>query len=101
MRVLVDRVWPRGLSKDKARLDEWSREVAPSTGLRRWYGHDPARFEEFCEHYRAELADDQHREAVERLRGLAGSGPLTLLTATTSPERSQAPVLAELLKGAR
>jgi Uncharacterized conserved protein len=98
-RVLVDRVWPRGLSKDKARLDEWCKDVAPSTELRKWYGHDPDRFEEFGRRYRSELKDAEHADALEHLRALAGEKTLTLLTATKQPEISQAEVLAEVLRG--
>lgn len=97
-RVLVDRVWPRGLSKDKAHLDEWVKDVAPSTDLRRWYGHDPDRFAEFAERYRRELrSDDEAAHALAHLRDLAGGGRLTLLTATKDVDHSQAVVLAETL----
>jgi uncharacterized protein YeaO (DUF488 family) len=98
-RVLVDRVWPRGLAKDAARIDDWAKQVAPSTELRRWYGHDPARFEEFRRRYLAELADPERRRALDQLRELAGRGPLTLLTATRDLEHSQARVLADHLRG--
>ncbi|GAA0923226.1 DUF488 family protein [Streptomyces thermoalcalitolerans] len=98
-RVLVDRVWPRGLRKEDAHLDEWLREVAPSSELRRWYGHDPARFDEFRRRYRAELRDAEHREAAEHLRDLAAHDRLTLLTATKDVDHSQAAVLAEWLTG--
>ncbi|AEW97621.1 MULTISPECIES: DUF488 domain-containing protein [Streptomycetaceae] len=97
-RVLVDRVWPRGVAKDRAALDEWAKDAAPSTGLRKWYGHDSERYEEFRRRYRAELSDDAHREAVHHLRDLARHGPLTLLTATRDVDRSQAPVLAEVVR---
>lgn len=96
-RVLVDRVWPRGMRKQDAHLDEWLRDVAPSTGLRRWYGHEPDRFPEFRRRYHAELADSGHQEAAAHLRDLAGRGRLTLLTATKDVDRSQAAVLAEWL----
>ncbi|HVW33603.1 MAG TPA: DUF488 family protein [Acidimicrobiia bacterium] len=97
-RVLVDRLWPRGLKKDDAVLDHWCREIAPSTELRKWYGHDPDRFAEFAERYRAELDDADHAEALAALRRLAGRpGGLTLLTATKSLELSQAAVLASVL----
>jgi uncharacterized protein YeaO (DUF488 family) len=98
-RVLVDRLWPRGLSKEAARLDEWLREVAPTDELRRWYGHDPGRYAEFRDRYLAELADDAHREAADRLRALADEGPVTLLTATKDPGISHTAVLAEWLTG--
>jgi len=100
VRILVDRLWPRGLRKDDAHLDEWMRDVAPSTDLRRWYGHDPDRFAEFRERYLAELRDPSRHEAVERLRALAGRGRLTLLTATRDLEHSQAAVLAHRLSRA-
>ncbi|GAA2276350.1 DUF488 family protein [Nonomuraea roseoviolacea subsp. roseoviolacea] len=96
-RVLVDRVWPRGLSKAAARLDEWCKQVAPSTELRRWYGHDPDRFAEFTGRYLAELEEPERAQALERLRRLAGDGPLTLLTATVRADISHAAVLAGLL----
>jgi uncharacterized protein YeaO (DUF488 family) len=97
-RVLVDRVWPRGLRKDAARLDEWAKDVAPSTELRTWYQHDPAKFGEFRRRYAAELDSPGGREAVARLRALAADGPLTLLTATRELNLSQAAVLAGLLR---
>jgi uncharacterized protein YeaO (DUF488 family) len=97
-RVLVDRLWPRGLRKDAVALDDWLRDVAPSAGLRTWYRHDPARFAEFRERYIGELAGPGPRAALGRLRTLAADGPLTLLTATRDAAHSQAAVLAELLK---
>jgi uncharacterized protein YeaO (DUF488 family) len=97
VRVLVDRVWPRGLAKDKAELAEWCKDVAPSTELRKWYGHDPDLFAEFERRYQAELADGAHAQALNHLRDLARPGPLTLLTATREVDISQAAVLARLL----
>ena len=99
-RVLVDRIWPRGLAKARAAIDEWARDVAPSTELRRWYGHEPARFEEFRRRYQAELAEPQRQAAVRHLRELARSGPLTLVTATRDVDHSQAAVLVEHLRTA-
>ncbi|RGA03596.1 DUF488 family protein [Microbispora triticiradicis] len=96
-RVLVDRVWPRGMRKADARLDEWLRDVAPSTELRRWYGHEPGRFAEFRRRYLAELREPARRQAVDHLRDIAGHDRLTLLTATRDVEHSQAAVLAEWL----
>lgn len=96
-RILVDRLWPRGLAKDAVRLDGWLREVAPSTHLRRWYGHDPDRFAEFERRYRAELEQPEQAAALDRLRTDAATGPLTLLTATRDVAHSQAAVLAGLL----
>lgn len=97
-RVLVDRVWPRGLSKDKARVDGWCRHVAPSTTLRKWYGHDRARYTEFRRRYLTELRDTERADALAHLRQLADHGPLTLLTATKDSDISQAAVLAELIR---
>lgn len=96
-RVLVDRVWPRGMRKEDAHLDEWLRDVAPSSDLRKWYGHEPDRFTEFRRRYLAELRDAGHRQATEHLRDLAAQGRLTLLTATKDVDHSQAAVLAEWL----
>ncbi|MFI1797449.1 DUF488 domain-containing protein [Streptomyces sp. NPDC020379] len=98
-RVLVDRVWPRGMRKEDAHLDAWLRDVAPSTELRRWYAHDPGRFPEFRRRYRAELRDTEHRQATRHLRDLATHDRLTLLTATKDVDHSQAAVLAEWLSG--
>ena len=98
-RVLVDRIWPRGLAKSRADLDEWCKDVAPSTELRKWYGHDPARFEEFTRRYQAELTQPERSGALARLRELAKDRPLTLLTATKQPEISEAAVLAQMLRG--
>ena len=98
VRVLVDRIWPRGLRKDAARLDEWAKDLAPSTELRTWYQHDPARFDLFRQRYLAELAQPGPADAVSRLRALARAQPLTLLTATRNLDISQAAVLAGLLR---
>ena len=90
-------LWPRGLAKAKAALDEWCKDVAPSDELRTWYRHDPERFEEFARRYRLELDDPQRASALAHLRELARDRPLTLLTATRQPEISEAAVLATLL----
>ncbi|UGY90445.1 DUF488 domain-containing protein [Streptomyces gobiensis] len=100
-RVLVDRLWPRGLAKETARLDEWVKDVAPSAELRRWYGHDPERFAEFGQRYRAELAGSRQQAALHRVRELAGPARLTLLTATKDLDHSHAPILAEELRDLR
>ncbi len=100
-RVLVDRVWPRGLRKDAARLDEWAKDVAPSTEPRTWYRHDPAKFDEFRRRYTAELEQPGPREAFGRLRALTAGKPMTLLTATKDLDLSQAAVLAGLLRETR
>jgi uncharacterized protein YeaO (DUF488 family) len=96
-RVLVDRLWPRGVTKAAAEVDEWAKEVAPSTELRRWYGHDPARFEEFAQRYRAELAASPAKDALAHLRSLARSGPIVLVTATKDLAHSGAVVLEGVL----
>ncbi|CAM5265935.1 hypothetical protein STENM36S_07268 [Streptomyces tendae] len=98
-RVLVDRLWPRGVSKEKAELDEWLRDVAPSTDLRRWYHHDPQRYDEFRRRYFAELEDPDHRAALERLRDLSAGSKVTLLTATKDVDHSEAAALAQWLDG--
>jgi uncharacterized protein YeaO (DUF488 family) len=98
-RVLVDRLWPRGLAKAKAAIDEWCKDIAPSTELRKWYNHDPARFEEFSRRYRAELKEPEPAESLAHLRALAKGKPLTLLTATKEPQISEAAVLADMVRG--
>jgi uncharacterized protein YeaO (DUF488 family) len=97
VRVLVDRRWPRGVSKVRADLDEWCREVAPSDALRTWYGHRPERFERFEACYLDELEAPERTAALSRLRAIAARGRLTLLTATRDVERSQAAVLQGVL----
>ncbi|WP_427890733.1 DUF488 domain-containing protein [Kribbella sp. GL6] len=96
VRVLVDRLWPRGVSKDRAHLDEWCKDVAPSNELREWYGHDPQRYDEFARRYETELQAPERAAAYAQLEGLS-QGTLTLLTATKEVEISQAAVLAGLL----
>lgn len=96
-RVLVDRLWPRGIRKDAAALDEWLPAVAPSDELRTWFGHDPERFDEFAQRYRQELTDPQRQAALDELRGRAEAGTLTLLTATRDPSISHLAVLADIL----
>lgn len=97
-RVLVDRVWPRAVAKADVELDTWLKDVAPSTDLRKWYGHDPERFEEFAKRYRAELDTADGRAALDELRDAVRGKRLTLLTDSRDVEHSQAAVLAELLK---
>ncbi len=95
-RVLVDRLWPRGLSKAAARLAEWPRHLAPSTELRKWFGHDPARWAEFQTRYRAELAGQ--RDELQRLRQVARKRKLVLLYAAKSSDHNHALVLREVLR---
>lgn len=99
-RVLVDRIWPRGMTKAKAALDEWCKDVSPSTEPRKWYGHDPAKFDEYAKRYKAELKDPARAQALYHLRELAAAQQLTLLTlltATKAADISEAHVLADLI----
>jgi uncharacterized protein YeaO (DUF488 family) len=95
-RVLIDHVWPRGVSRDRANLDAWLRELAPSDELRKWFDHIPERFDEFRARYRDELKD--HHERVEDLRRRARKAPLTILYAARDREHNNAVVLAELVR---
>lgn len=97
-RALVDRLWPRGVKSSPGLFDEWAKNVAPSPELRRWYGHDPAKFAEFATRYRAELACSPAKETLERLREISGRSTLTLLTATKDLDRSGAWVLAKMIE---
>lgn len=94
-RVLVDRLWPRGVKKADAAIDHWMKELAPSTELRKWFGHDPARWEEFRRRYSAEIHD--HRDELERLRDLARKGAVTLVYAAHDETHNDAVVLREIL----
>jgi uncharacterized protein YeaO (DUF488 family) len=98
-RVLIDHVWPRGVSRERARLDEWARELAPSDELRKWFDHVPERFDEFRARYRDELAAQSER--LDDLRRRAASGPLTILYAARDREHNNAVVLSELLREPR
>ena len=95
-RVLIDRLWPRGVSKQKAKLDEWEKELAPSTELRQWFGHEPDRFAEFRRRYIGELR--QARPRLTELRRRARKGPLTLVYSAHDSEHNDAVVLAEVLR---
>ena len=97
VRVLVDRIWPRGMTKARAALDEWCKDVAPSTELRKWSSHDPAKFEEFTRRYGAELEQAERAQALQHLRDLAADRRLTLLTAGKDVDISEATVLAAIL----
>ncbi|MBX3571615.1 MAG: DUF488 domain-containing protein [Mesorhizobium sp.] len=94
-RVLVDRLWPRGLKKTDAALDHWAKDLAPSTELRRWFGHDPARWDEFRRRYSEELSE--HREGLARLRELARRDRVTLVYAAHDEAHNDAVVLREVL----
>lgn len=97
-RILVDRLWPRGLNKQAAALDLWLKDVAPSAELRRWFHHGAERWEEFCIRYRGELGDNPH---IAELRKKIAAGPVTLLYAARDRERNHALVLAEFLAADR
>ncbi|MEU3842498.1 DUF488 family protein [Streptomyces sp. NPDC028635] len=101
VRVLVDRLWPRGLAKDAARVDEWPKALTPSTELRRWYHAGEGSYEEFRQRYEAELAEPEAAELLDHLRTLTRRGRVTLLTASKAPGESHAAVLLGLLKGKR
>ena len=96
-RVLVERLWPRGLKKTDAAIDKWAKEIAPSTGLRKWFGHDPARWSEFRRRYVDELR--QHPDELGELRDLARHGPITLVFSTHDAAHNNAVVLRDVLLG--
>jgi uncharacterized protein YeaO (DUF488 family) len=98
-RVLVDRLWPRGIAKQGAPIDIWLKDVAPTTGLRKWYGHQPQRFDEFAKRYRHELSEGDAAAALTRLRAEAQNKAVTLVTATRDVERSGAAVLRDVVLG--
>lgn len=95
-RILIDHIWPRGISKERAKLDEWARDLAPSGELRKWFDHVPERFGEFRARYRREL--EGQAERVDELRKRARKGPLTILYAARDTEHNNAVVLAELIR---
>lgn len=100
-RVLVDRLWPRGLRKDEARIDAWLKDLAPSDALRKWFGHDPERWTEFRKRYAKELTGAEAKAALAELRALARKGPVTLLFAAKDEERNNAVALKSHLDKAR
>ena len=95
-RILIDRLWPRGLSKAKLKIDAWPRELTPSTDLRKWYGHQPARFAEFRRRYRAELAE--HAKELDAVRTMVKGRSATLITATREVDLSHAAVMRGILR---
>jgi uncharacterized protein YeaO (DUF488 family) len=96
-RVLIDRLWPRGISKKKAALDQWMRDIAPSNQLRKWFGHDPARWNEFRRRYAAEVHKNSH--LLEQLRSVARDGPITLIYSARDEAHNDAIVLRDLILG--
>jgi uncharacterized protein YeaO (DUF488 family) len=95
-RILVDRLWPRGLTKAKARIDLWLKDIAPSTELRKWFAHDPAKWTEFQARYKEELK--QHNEQLALLRQKSAKGPVTLIYAARDQEHNEAAVLERILQ---
>ncbi|HET8930264.1 MAG TPA: DUF488 family protein [Acidimicrobiales bacterium] len=98
-KVLVDRLWPRGVKKESLSLDDWAKDVTPSPDLRKWYGHDPDRFERFREKYRTELGNEPAAAALDELATKLRSRPVVLYTAVKDVDISAATVLAEILNG--
>jgi uncharacterized protein YeaO (DUF488 family) len=96
-RVLIDRLWPRGLSKEQAKIDIWLKDIAPSNELRKWFGHDPEKFAQFRQRYTQELTTDTAQEALQKLRGMAEKGVVTLLYAAHDSKHSNAIVLRDIL----
>jgi uncharacterized protein YeaO (DUF488 family) len=97
-RILVDRVWPRGIKKEALHLDLWLRDIAPSTALRKWFGHDPRRWPEFQRRYRAELGRPEQQERLHQLKSLARKGRITLLYGAKDTEHNQAEALRRILE---
>lgn len=95
LRILVDRLWPRGVSKERADLSDWMKDIAPSTALRKWFGHDPAKWDEFRQRYKAELA--QHPDELAKLRDLAQKQKVTLIFGARDPAHNEAVVLKDVL----
>ena len=98
-RILVDRLWPRGVKKEHAAIDHWVKDFSPSTELRKWFGHDPDRWQDFRRRYRAELR--QRSDQLDRLRDLARQGAITLVYAAHDERHNDAVVLREVLLGAK
>jgi uncharacterized protein YeaO (DUF488 family) len=98
-RILVDRLWPRGLTKERAAVDLWLKEVAPSTELRKWFGHDPEKWKEFQSRYRKEL--HANKEAIGRLKEMSGEGAVTLVYGARDEEHNEAIVLKKVIEGRR
>jgi uncharacterized protein YeaO (DUF488 family) len=94
-RILIDRLWPRGVRKADAAIDEWMKDIAPSTALRKWFGHDPDRWQEFRRRYHSEIRE--HRDLLDRLRTLAQHGPITLVFAAHDEAHNDAVVLKDLI----
>jgi uncharacterized protein YeaO (DUF488 family) len=98
-RILIDRLWPRGVKEEPAGIDEWFKDVAPTTALRQWFGHDPARWQEFRRRYAGEVS--QNPDRLSKLRALARQGPITLVYSAHDDIHNDAVVLRQLLLGRR
>ena len=96
-RILIDRLWPRGVTKERAAIDQWMKDISPSTELRKWFGHDPARWDEFCRRYAKEV--HQHAELLDQLRSRAREGPITLVYSARDEKHNDAVELRELILG--
>ena len=96
-RILIDRLWPRGVTKERAAIDQWMKDISPSTELRKWFGHDPARWDEFCRRYAKEV--HQHAELLDQLRSRAREGPITLVYSAHDEKHNDAVELRELILG--
>ena len=94
-RILIDRLWPRGVTKERAAIDQWMKDISPSTELRKWFGHDPARWDEFRRRYAKEV--HQHAELLDQLRSLAREGPITLVYSAHDEKHNDAVELRELI----
>ena len=101
VRILVDRVWPRGISKEQAHISEWRKDLAPTTSLRKWFGHEPVRWIEFRKRYRTELARSEMRDEIKKLARLSRKRTITLVYGAADEEHNQAVVLMELLEEMR
>ena len=97
IRILVDRLWPRGIKREAAQIEEWMKEIAPSDALRRWFAHRTGRWEEFSHRYRQELSQPPRQECLARLIALAKSDTVTLLFSARDPDHNQAVVLREVI----
>jgi uncharacterized protein YeaO (DUF488 family) len=96
-RILIDRLWPRGITKERAAIDQWMKDISPSTELRKWFGHDPARWDEFRRRYAKEV--HQNTDLLDQLRSLARQGPITLVYSAHDEKHNDAVELRELILG--
>ncbi len=97
VRILVDRIWPRGVSKEDAALDDWMKEISPTTDLRKWFNHDPKKFADFKQKYKEELTTGTQRKALDKVKAIARERRVTLVYAAKNEKYNQAVVLKEIL----